>query len=421
MLHNSHGSKLIIVSKSRYGGAGRAAFRWATALNLHTVKNEFYDESTAVENIGLLQRRVYALVKLINRICLVATRLTGHTPFGPFSFAIIPTFHEQQLALLAGQNSAILNLHWVNSGFLSRNWLKHIQREFPVIWTMHDTWLLNGLVHYEIPSIKLWLKQSLLYRIFARLDARSKMKIVLEATGFISPTRWIAELLTTRGVDPSRIRVVPNVVPFEVFYPTTDRWPCKEFFEMSKNKTIIGFVSGSDLLDKRKGLDIIIDAYRLLSHSEKDMVQFVIVGRAKDISKVPADFKCKFVSQISNDAIMNRFYNAIDLLIVPSRADNLPQTATEAQSAGCPVLISNIGGCPETILENQSGKLFEATPTSLVLVLRSTLLDSEWLRIARNESFEFSRRAWNTEMLTKHYESAILELSGYGKKNQEHS
>lgn len=412
MLDDFEDSRIIIVSKSRFGGAGRAAFRWSNALSSNSVKNIFYDESTDAERVGCIHKWIYTLVKLMNRICLVLTRVSGHTPFGPVSFAIIPTFHENTLSRFASAKGSILNLHWVNSGFLSRKWLLYAQRNFSIIWTMHDTWLLNEIIHYEIPSLDIRLTKWFPYRFLASLDARYKVKILAEASGFISPTLWIAEMLSAKGVHPSRIRVVPNVVPFDVFYPITDRKSCKDFFELSPNKTTVGFVSGSDLLDRRKGLDIIIDAYRLLSEEERKTLQFVIVGRNRDLSKLPADFTCKYVSEINNDAEMNRFYNALDLLAVPSRADNFPQTATEAQSAGCPVLISNVGGCPETILNNVSGQLFEPNPTAFVSVLRSTLLEKDWLQRARSQSFEFARRAWNIEKLTKQYEAAILELAG---------
>ena len=411
MRSDTYMKNLIIVSKSRNGGAGRAAFRWSQALNDIGIANVFYDESTGVTEIGNIQSRVYKIVKFINRICLVVTRLSGHTPFGPFTFDLIPTFHERKLSSLSRRNESILNLHWINNGFLSRKWMSRIQSTYPTIWTMHDTWLLNGVVHYEIDSEKLKLRQTWLYGYWARWDSRSKMKIILGASGFISPTNWIAKLLVNQGVDPSKIRVIPNMIPLEVFYPIPDRRDCKEFFGLSNSRIVVGFVSGSDLSDRRKGLDIFIDAYRMLTKQEKDSIQIVILGPSKDWSQISEDFDCKTLVQISNDLTMNKFYNSLDLLVVPSRADNLPQTATEAQSSGCPVIISNVGGCPETISENQSGRLFEPTPLSLSSILRKTIHDPEWLLAARKKSFEYSRLAWNPEALAKRYKVAILELS----------
>jgi len=214
-----------------------------------------------------------------------------------------------------------------------------------------------------------------------------------------------------QGVDPSKIRVIPNIIPLELFYPIPNRRDCKEFFGLSNSRIVVGFVSGSDLSDRRKGLDIFIDAYRMLTKKEKDSIQIVILGPSKDWSQISEDFDYKTLVQISNDLTMNEFYNSLDLLVVPSRADNLPQTATEAQSSGCPVIISNVGGCPETISENQSGRLFEPTPLSLTSILRKTIHDPEWLLAARKKSFEYSRLAWNPEALAKQYKVAIRELS----------
>ncbi len=403
--------KIVVVSKSRNGGAGTAAHRWSEALMLHRVDHVFYDESTNLSQIRDYQRRMYAFTRAVNRFGLVLTRLTGHIPFGPFSFALIPTYHEAQIERLVEPEGTVLNFHWINNGFLSRKWMSRIQLELPVVWTLHDTWLLNGLTHYEVSDVFIKLRLSFFYRKFAERDKRQKSKLLFEAQGFISPTEWIANSLKNRGVKPELISVIPNIVPFDVFHPLPNRKECKEYFEFSKEKIIIGFVSGSDFCDRRKGLDIFVNAYRLLTSSDKAKIEIVIVGRSRSDYKFPVDFDFKILSPISEAKIMNLFYNAIDLLVVPSRADNLPQTSTEAQSAGCPVLVSNVGGCPETILENFSGQVFEPTPLSLMSVLKRVLSNEEWLLGARDEAYEFSRRAWDPAMLTKRYEMTLADFA----------
>jgi glycosyltransferase involved in cell wall biosynthesis len=54
---------------------------------------------------------------------------------------------------------------------------------------------------------------------------------------------------------------------------------------------------------------------------------------------------------------MSLLYNAADVMIVPSRIDNLPQTATESISCGTPVVAFNIGGLPDIITHKETGYL----------------------------------------------------------------
>jgi len=46
-------------------------------------------------------------------------------------------------------------------------------------------------------------------------------------------------------------------------------------------------------------------------------------------------------------------------MVVPSRMDNLPQTATEAQSCGVPVVAFNATGLPDMVEHQRTGYLAE--------------------------------------------------------------
>jgi glycosyltransferase involved in cell wall biosynthesis len=59
---------------------------------------------------------------------------------------------------------------------------------------------------------------------------------------------------------------------------------------------------------------------------------------------------------------IGRYYSASDIFVAPSLADNLPYTVLEAMGCEVPVVASRIGGIPEEIEDNVTGKLF--TPGS---------------------------------------------------------
>jgi glycosyltransferase involved in cell wall biosynthesis len=52
---------------------------------------------------------------------------------------------------------------------------------------------------------------------------------------------------------------------------------------------------------------------------------------------------------------MSLVYNAADIMLVPSRMDNLPQTATESASCGIPIVCFNVGGLIDIVDHKATG------------------------------------------------------------------
>jgi glycosyltransferase involved in cell wall biosynthesis len=57
-------------------------------------------------------------------------------------------------------------------------------------------------------------------------------------------------------------------------------------------------------------------------------------------------------------------YCAADVFVAPSRQDNLPNTAIEAQACGTPVVAFDIGGLPDIVVHRESGWLAKAFDTA---------------------------------------------------------
>jgi glycosyltransferase involved in cell wall biosynthesis len=96
--------------------------------------------------------------------------------------------------------------------------------------------------------------------------------------------------------------------------------------------------------------------------------------------------------------------------VVPSRIDNLPQTATEAQACGVPVVAFRTGGLPDAVEDGRSGLLVEPFSVSalaggVVRVLQDGLLRQELGAYARKRAVEL----WSPEVVIPQYVDAYRQ------------
>jgi len=82
--------------------------------------------------------------------------------------------------------------------------------------------------------------------------------------------------------------------------------------------------------------------------------RFVMAGPAPPNFRAPGHVECRGL--LLGEAL-NRFVDAIDILVVPSRNDGRPLVIQEAQARGIPVVAARVGGIPELIEDGLTGLL----------------------------------------------------------------
>ena len=66
------------------------------------------------------------------------------------------------------------------------------------------------------------------------------------------------------------------------------------------------------------------------------------------------------IDKINDDLVLSDLYNSVDCLVLPSRHDNSPLLALEAQSCGLPIVTFNCNGMSEIVDHKESGYKVEA-------------------------------------------------------------
>jgi glycosyltransferase involved in cell wall biosynthesis len=128
--------------------------------------------------------------------------------------------------------------------------------------------------------------------------------------------------------------------------------------------------AGADLADRRKGGSLLVDA---MSRLERD-VRLVVAGEAA----VPG-LDATALGLLDEDGMADA-YAAADVYVLPTRADNLPNTAIESMACGTPVVAFSIGGVPEVVRHLETGYLAPPEDAGALAVGLQTLLDDDELR-----------------------------------------
>jgi glycosyltransferase involved in cell wall biosynthesis len=179
---------------------------------------------------------------------------------------------------------------------------------------------------------------------------------------FVTPSKWLLECARSSGLMANkRIYHIPYVLS-PIFFNPMDKALSKKLFSIKNHKKIIGFGAEGALINPYKGWNYLKDALIKLSNdnSLEDMqVEIVIFG--SNYNKKIADeihFKTHFLGKLYDEYSLVMAYNAMDVFVIPSLADNFPQVIIESLAADVPVVGFNVGGIPDTI-NSDTGYLAE--------------------------------------------------------------
>jgi glycosyltransferase involved in cell wall biosynthesis len=193
----------------------------------------------------------------------------------------------------------------------------------------------------------------------------------------VTPSRWLAdEARASTLFKRFETTVIPNGLETDVFKPM-DKAAARAVLKLPQDAKIVLFVSNHIRL-ARKGFRELIHALSLVP----DAGNLLLVGVGDShILSVEAPFKVKQIEHVNDDVTTAAIYAAADVMAIPSRQDNLPNTILESMSCGTPVVGFATGGIPELVREDETG--FLAAPgnvAGLSLAFMKAFADDDRLR-----------------------------------------
>lgn len=156
------------------------------------------------------------------------------------------------------------------------------------------------------------------------------------------------------GVPASRVSVIPNGVDIERFHPL-DRGTARACLGIPQSARLLLSVGW---LHRAKGFPALVNAVAPVVHEDPD-VRLVIVGDPDPEADASPDIRAAIslsglqgrVTLVSGRASEERawWYNAADLLCLPTTRGGAVQVSLEAMACGLPCIMMNTGGDRTTI------------------------------------------------------------------------
>jgi glycosyltransferase involved in cell wall biosynthesis len=195
---------------------------------------------------------------------------------------------------------------------------------------------------------------------------------------------------------------IPHVVDCDVFAPM-DMNEARTKLGLPIGVPLILFLASAGIHDRRKGWDLLDEALVHVRRSVPE-VEVVIVGPSSPDYECTSGAKIHWRGSIRGDEALRLHYCAGNITAVPSREDNMPLTAMEAQSCGRPVTGYALGGLLDIVAAGQVPTLAqpllpEALATKIDLLLGSQEFSAKAAEMARDHSVT----TWSAPVVTKAY------------------
>lgn len=362
--------KVVHISTSKFGGAGRAAYRIHEALLKNGINSTFLSLDSILfkewidelngkdrsQKISFLQRQKnrveFRLRKHfgieLNSVRRIERKIESLNPKLNCEIATLPFCDFNVLDIPVVKDADVIHLHWVAGILDFSNFFKNNDK--PVVWTLHDMNSFQGLFHYKEDEKKNYLIagdfDGKVYSIKKKAIHKRKTKLVI-----ISPSNW---LLNEASNSDSFHKIPGSCIPYPLdttlFSPKANS-NFKIENQIAEENSILLFVSQS-VHNHRKGFDLLFEALKSIKQFP---ITLLILGNSDDLIIDGIDIRK--LGSIKEDEKLAYYYSNSDAFILPSREDNLPNVMLESLACGTPVIGFSIGGIKEHIIDYETGLL----------------------------------------------------------------
>ena len=405
--------KILLLSTEEFSGAGKATCKVKNALkevNLNCDHRVLLKDINNKNLKEIIKKFFYRIAQKINTlICFCFGKNIKE-------FQSLSLFPSNLSKEINNSDYDIVHLTWINE-LLSIEDIGKIKK--PIVWTLCDMWPIAGVSHYDNNSNDAFWKIENFNNVnFNKnyLDnwiIQRKIRSWKNEITFVCPSQWLMnctkESIITNNLSLKKIesKKIPWPIDVKIFNKKNKK-ELRKKFNFSTEKNIIIFNSYSGIYSKRKGGDLFIEA---LSKLDLDCELVVIGNTSDDTINAKIDKKIHWMGKINNDLKLAELINCADLIVIPSRMDNLPQTGLEAQACGVPVVAFNTNGIKDLVnhkIDGYLSKPFEID--SLIDGIEWTLNQLKLSNRLTELNLEKTKKNWASQIVGGNYKNLYQNI-----------
>jgi glycosyltransferase involved in cell wall biosynthesis len=281
--------------------------------------------------------------------------------------------------------SDVINLHWIANFLDLEAFFLWLPKNMPLVWTLHDMAAFTGGCCHAMGCAKFTEQCGACPQLGSSNEHDLSRDVWLRKQGYysslgrerihlVTPSQWLGKNLNRSSL-LSRFphSVIPYGLDLEVFQPR-DRALSRELLGIAKEAKVVLFVSNG--LVHLKGFHILLDALSGIDGSSELHLLSLGLGASPALDR----FKHTHIPSIAEDGLLSLIYSAADVFVLPSLADNLPNTMLESIACGTPVVASAVGGIPDTVRPGVTGVLVKPGDAAELRAALLGLLGNDSLR-----------------------------------------
>ena len=304
--------------------------------------------------------------------------------------------------------SNIIHLHLIHNYMFNMHILPIMSKFKPIIWTMHDPWLISGhCVHHfdcdkwrigcgncEYLDIRFPISNdntALIFEIKRDIIERSNVS-------FIAPSIWIKKQLELSPIcKDKKIYHVPFGINQDIF-KREDKIKIRNELGIDKDSIVLMCRADTNFY---KGFDIIQKTLKQIKTNKKiTLITTVTTGLADELKN---DIDILEFDWIKSDVFLSKLYQSCDIFLMPSRQETFGMMAIEAMSCGRMVLALKNTALECVIDAPNCGVVCDEDEYAEVLY---NLINNEEYIERGKKSFEFALKNYNKEV----YVNKIIDI-----------
>jgi glycosyltransferase involved in cell wall biosynthesis len=286
--------------------------------------------------------------------------------YGMYTYPVLGT-NVSKIEMV--KSADIIYLHWVQGGFMSLSSYRQIaELGKPIIFFMHDMWTITGGCHYSFTCEKykskcfacqMFPSKGIIDWVASEFKRKRKFYSDFKNLYFASPSKWLFECAKKSNLTKDKpIFYIPNVIDNRLFKPVGKKFS-RHILNIKSDGKIIAF-GANFILSAYKGWPELLKALKILgTEYSRESLTILIFGGGSNNKEIEKEipFNVQFMGFLKDEYSTVLVYNAADVLVTPSLADNLPTTVLECESCGTPVVGFDVGGVPDMIKHKENGYL----------------------------------------------------------------